>query len=292
MAKKNSEEQHKKNYQSLIDSGVDKKWLDDELAKGKKGLAKGSFINDKDYDAFLKAGKGGYSTILDSVLANTQSQQEVAPDFEGIYAGTTLTDQQVQQILDKRPDVAKAFGTSRNKVREWWESNGKAEMPDLATEFKANEGKLEAEDYAQAEALFKPYYEEKINQSVEDLNAWMESSVTSYDRSLRSARFSLAVAGKGIGSERSMGEQEMSNDQENSIENKSREAERVVGTKNLPTGFKSVGRNLEGSITEEMIQTIKDQALTNKNQRMDRYYKDVAEYYQTPTNVNLLGNSF
>lgn len=160
-------------------------------------------------------------------------------------------------------------------------------LPDFETTYN---DKLEAEDYAQAEALYTPYFEQQIANELEDLNAWSEAENVSYDRSLRRARISLASQGGAIGSERTNQEGEITQDHNMSVENTVRGVERQVGTDKIKNaGYQSAGQKQEGELVGQMKSSIQEGQLWYKNQRAQRYYGNANTYYSQPSAYNLEG---
>lgn len=161
-------------------------------------------------------------------------------------------------------------------------------LPDFETTYS---DKLEAEDYAQSEALYKPYFEQQIANELEDLNAWNEAESISYERSLRRARVSLAATGGAIGSEREQQEGEISQDHESNVENTVRGIERKVGTERIKNaGYQSAGQTQEGSIVGKLKTAIQEGQLWYKNQRAQRYYGNANTYYSQPSAYSLEGS--
>jgi hypothetical protein len=247
----------------------------DEYKKKKKN-------KDKDKDS------NSYKDIVDNILNATPAQQEILPSFEDIYSGNVLDDAGIERIKSLRPDVVAAFGDDKAKIQEWWKNYGMKEMPDEVA-------RLEKEDYAQSEALYKPYFEQEISNELEDLNAWNESENISYDRSLRRARISLASQGGAIGEgetgERQTEERDMNADREAQRQGVLTGVERRIGTDRLTgAGFTSTGQNQEGSIVGTMKEAIQEGQLWYKNQRANRYYGNSNTYYQQPSAYSLAGN--
>jgi len=161
-------------------------------------------------------------------------------------------------------------------------------LPDFETTYTPD---MEAEDYTQSEALYKPYFEQEIANQLEDLNAWSEAESVSYDRSLRRARFSLAAGGGAIGSERTQQEGEITSDHETNVNNQVRGVERSVGTERIKgAGYQSAGQTQEGSIVGQMKSAIQEGQLWYKNQRAQRYYGNANTYYSQPSAYSLAGN--
>jgi len=159
--------------------------------------------------------------------------------------------------------------------------------PDFETTYTPE---LMAEDYAQSEALYKPYFEQQISNELEDLNAWSESENTNYDRNLRRARFSLATQGGAIGSERDSVEGEITTDHNKNVQDTVRGTERKVGTDAITAGgYQSAGQNQEGEIVGSMKAAIQEGQLWYKQQRANRYYGNVNNYYQQPSPYSLAG---
>lgn len=162
-------------------------------------------------------------------------------------------------------------------------------LPDFETTYSPE---LMAEDYTQAEALYKPYFEQQIANELEDLNAWSEAENVNYDRNLRRARFSLAVQGGAIGSERTDVEGEITTDHNTSVKNTTRGVERRIGTQRLTgAGFQGTGQQQEGSLVGEMKAAIQEGQLWYKNQRAQRYYGNANNYYQQPSTKSLYGTN-
>jgi len=160
-------------------------------------------------------------------------------------------------------------------------------LPDFESTYTND---LMKEDYAQSEALFKPYFEQQISNQLEDLNSWAESENINYNRSLRRARFSLASQGGAIGSERTTQEGEITSDHNRSTQNAVRNAERIVGTDNITkAGYQSAGQKQEGSIVGNMNAAIQEGQLWYKQQRSNRYYGNATNYYNQPSTLSLYG---
>lgn len=152
---------------------------------------------------------------------------------------------------------------------------------------------LQAEDEAQSRALFEPYYNEEISNLLEDLNTTEQMESVSYERTLRRARASLAAQGGAIGTEREGVDKEIGDGYEYGKKKRITEAERAVGTERLQgAGFQPVtGSPQEGSIIREMKANIADQTLWYKNQRANRYYGDVANYYGQSPATSITGKN-
>jgi hypothetical protein len=152
---------------------------------------------------------------------------------------------------------------------------------------------LEAEDFAQAEALYTPYFEQQIANELEDLNAYTEVESVNYERSLRSARISMASGGGAIGSEREREESEITQDYDARRKSRVRQTERTVGTEKLTNaGFESAGQQQEGSLVGNLKEAIQEGQLWYKNQRAQRYYGNAETYYSQPSSYSLAGNKF
>ncbi len=165
-------------------------------------------------------------------------------------------------------------------------------LPDFETTYSPE---LEAEDYTQSEALYKPYFEQQIVNELEDLNAWSEAESISYERSLRRARFSLAAQGgaqgEGATGERTVLEGEMQKDEDMKVANTVRGYEKTVGTQKLTgAGYQSAGQTQEGSIVGKMKTAIQEGQLWYKNQRAQRYYGNANTYYSQPSAYSLEGS--
>lgn len=168
--------------------------------------------------------------------------------------------------------------------------NTPAQQPVLEEFEKTYTPALEAEDYAQAEALYTPYFEQQIKNELEDLNAFTQTESVNYDRSLRSARASLAASGGAIGTERESKEGEITQDHEANVRNTVRGVERTVGTEKLQgAGYQSAGQTQEGSIVGKLKTAVQEGQLWYKNQRAQRYMGNSNVYYQQPSNYNMLG---
>lgn len=162
-------------------------------------------------------------------------------------------------------------------------------LPDFETTYSPE---LQAEDMAQSEALYKPYFEKQIADELEDLNAWSESENVSYDRSLRRARFSLAAGGGAIGSERTTQEGDITSDHEKTVQNTVRGAERQIGTAAIKNaGYQSAGNEQEGALVGKMKEAIQGGQLWYKNQRAQRYYGNANTYYSQPSAYSLDGSN-
>ena len=209
----------------------------------------------------------------------------------------------------EREFVAGIMGTSLKEASKWLDKNGSGGkdddkkkkggysdivdevlkntpaqqevLPDFETTYGAD---LQAEDMAQSEALYKPYFEKEIANELEDLNAWSESENISYDRSLRRARFSLAASGAAIGSERTTQEGDITTDHETNVQNTVRGVERQIGTDAIKNGgFQSAGANQEGALVGKMKTAVQEGQLWYKNQRAQRYYGNQQTYYSQPS---------
>jgi hypothetical protein len=152
---------------------------------------------------------------------------------------------------------------------------------------------IAAEDEVQAKALFEPYFNEQINTLLEDLNVVEQMESVSYDRSLRRARSSMAQAGGAIGTQREENDKMITDDYQYNRNNRLRTSERTIGTERMQgAGYQPVaGTPQEGSLIREMKGTIADQILWNKNQRAQRYYGDVGNYYSQSPGVSLTGKT-
>jgi len=151
--------------------------------------------------------------------------------------------------------------------------------------------KQEAQDTADATALYTPWFQLKIKNELEDLNSWSQSENTDYNRNLRRARISLASTGGAIGSERTTVEGEISTDHTAKVNDTLRGYERMIGTEALTgAGYQSQGQQ-EGSAVQQMKEAIQSGQLDYKNQRANRYFGDTNRYYSQPTNVSLAGTT-
>lgn len=168
--------------------------------------------------------------------------------------------------------------------------NTSAQQPVLKEFEKTYTPELQAADYAQAEALYTPYFEQQIANELEDLNAFTQTESVNYDRNLRSARASLAARGGAIGTERENKEGELTEDYNTTVKNTVRGVERNVGTAKLTgAGYQSAGQNQEGSIVGKLKTAVQEGQLWYKNQRAQRYMGNSNVYYQQPSNYNMLG---
>lgn len=166
-----------------------------------------------------------------------------------------------------------------------------AQQPTIDNFEKTYTADLQAEDMAQSEALYKPYFEQQIANELEDLNAWSEAESVSYDRSLRRARFSLAASGGAIGSERTTAEGDMATDEKAKVDNTVRGYERSIGTDAIVNGgFQSAGQTQEGDIVGKMKTAVQEGQLWYKNQRAQRYMGNSDNYYQQPSAYALDGS--
>lgn len=162
-------------------------------------------------------------------------------------------------------------------------------LPDFETTYTPE---LQAEDMAQSEALYKPFFEHQIANELEDLNAWSQSENTDYERNLRRARISLGQGGGAIGNERDTVESEITTDRNARRANTLRETERSIGTEALQgAGFSSGGAVQEGEKIGKMKEAIQAGQLWYKNQRAQRYYGDAKTYYSQPASTSLAGTS-
>lgn len=161
-------------------------------------------------------------------------------------------------------------------------------LPDFETTYTPE---LQAEDYTQSEALYKPFFEKQIADELEDLNAWSQAENTNYDRNLRRARISIAQGGGAIGGERQRVEGEITTDHAQTVSNTLRATERSIGTEKLTAGgYQSQGQQ-EGAKVAAMKEAIQGGQLWYKNQRAQRYYGDANTYYTQPTGVSLYGTN-
>jgi len=215
----------------------------------------------------------------------------------------------------EREFVAGIMGTSLKEASKWLDKNGSGGkddkkkkggysdivdevlkntpaqqdvLPDFETTYSPE---LQAEDMAQSEALYKPYFEQQIANELEDLNAWSEAENISYDRSLRRARFSLASSGGAIGTERDTQEGEITTDHETNVQNTVRGVERQVGTDRIKNaGYQSGGQTQEGGLVGKMKSAVQEGQLWYKNQRAQRYYGNQQTYYSQPSAYALDGS--
>lgn len=135
---------------------------------------------------------------------------------------------------------------------------------------------LQTEDATQAEALFKPFYTQKINDTLEDLNTYMETESVSYNRTLRQGRAKMAQLGAAIGTERTGWEGEVKADSDKTRAAKVKETERSVGTNKIKeAGYTPTYQDRLGTVTDEMNSAIEEQKIWYKNQRANRYYSDL-----------------
>lgn len=189
---------------------------------------------------------------------------------------------------DKKKDKDKKSDYS-NLVKTVLE-NTPAQQPVLEEFEKTYTPELQAEDYAQSEALYTPYFEQQIANELEDLNAFTQTESVNYDRNLRSARASLAATGGAIGSERENKEGEITQDHETNVKNVVRGVERNIGTNKLTgAGYQSAGQTQEGSIIGKLKTAVQEGQLWYKNQRAQRYMGNSNVYYQQPSAYNMLG---
>lgn len=144
---------------------------------------------------------------------------------------------------------------------------------------------MKAEDMAQSEALFKPYYAQQISDTMEDLNSWMEMESVNYKRTLRQGRAKMAQMGGAIGQgetgERQQWQGKVGDENERRKAERVRSTEKAVGSEEITKGgFKSGYDNRVGTITDEMNTAIQGQQLWYRNQRADRYHSDVSNMYR------------
>lgn len=194
---------------------------------------------------------------------------------------------QAKKERDNKKDSDKSYKDIIKAIMKATPAQQKV-LPDFETTYS---DKLEAEDYAQAEALYTPYFEQQIANELEDLNAWNEAESISYERSLRRARVSLAATGGAIGDERVQQEGEITQDHSANVENTVRGIERKVGTDRIKNaGYQSAGQTQEGSIVGELKTAIQEGQLWYKNQRAQRYYGNANTYYSQPSAYSLEGS--
>ncbi len=170
--------------------------------------------------------------------------------------------------------------------------NTPAQQPVLADFESTYTPAVQAEDMAQSEALYTPYFKQQIANQLEDLNAFSQTESVNYDRSLRSARASLAATGGAIGSERDTKEGNITQDYNTTMDNQVRGVERNVGTDAIKNaGYQSNGQTQEGDIVGKMKSAIQEGQLWYKNQRANEYMGDSKTYYSQPSAYSLSGNS-
>lgn len=191
---------------------------------------------------------------------------------------------------DKKKDKDKDKKSDYSDLVKTVLKNTSAQQPVLKEFEKTYTPELQAEDYAQSEALYTPYFEQQIANELEDLNAFTQTESVNYDRNLRSARASLAARGGAIGTERENKEGELTEDYNTKVQNTVRGVERTVGTNKLTgAGYQSAGQNQEGSIVGKLKTAVQEGQLWYKNQRAQRYMGNSNVYYQQPSNYNMLG---
>jgi hypothetical protein len=149
---------------------------------------------------------------------------------------------------------------------------------------------LQAEDRAQAEALFKPYFAQQIADQMEDLRIGIENDSVDYNRTMRQGRVKMARGGGAVGSEREMWEEEVGRSRDTAKQSRIRSAERAVGSENIRTaGYNPLYNGRVGTLTDDMNAAIEEQSVWYRTQRANRYYGDASRTYQQSTGRNILG---
>jgi hypothetical protein len=152
-------------------------------------------------------------------------------------------------------------------------------------EFYAAHPELQQEDVAQAEAQVKPYIEHQIQSELEDLNLWTQSASADYTRSLRRARATMASQGGAIGSERTTTEGEMASDYNLSNTERQKQTAKQVGTERMnQAGYNNYTTVQEGALPASQKTMIADWTQWYKEQRANRYWSDLNNYYKQPSN--------
>jgi len=150
--------------------------------------------------------------------------------------------------------------------------------------------KQQAEDRKQSEALFSPYFEKQISDSLEDLNAWSEMDSINYNRTLRQGRSKMAQLGAAIGKERRDFEGEVTKEHEMGKQAKVRQTERQVGSEAIKkAGYSSIYGDRLGELTDKRNSAIEEQVLWYRDQAMNQYNSTVNTAYKRPSNTNFLG---
>lgn len=134
------------------------------------------------------------------------------------------------------------------------------------------DSKQQKKDRKASEKMFKTYYAQQINDSLEDFTAWAESEATNYNRVLRQGRAQMARLGGAIGNERTTQEGEQKQAYDRSVQNQQRVLERKVGSDNVKkAGLSSIYGNRVGTLTDEMNAAIEDQVLWYRDQALQKY---------------------
>jgi hypothetical protein len=141
--------------------------------------------------------------------------------------------------------------------------------------------KDEKKDRKKAEEDVKPFYTQQISDTMEDLNAWIETESINYNRTLRQGRARMAQMGAAIGTQRDSAEAEVTQDSQRRKQANLQRTERQVGSGQMTqAGFGSqYGGNRVGSITDEMNASIEEQALWYKGQKTQKYYGNMGINY-------------
>lgn len=153
--------------------------------------------------------------------------------------------------------------------------------------------KQQKEDRKASEAMFNPWYEKKIADTMEDLNSYAEMDSINYKRTLRQGRAKMAQLGGAIGSERTTWEDQVTTDKNNAMNNKLRKTERVVGSDAMmKAGYSSFYNGSRiGSLIDERNASIEDQVLWYRDQALGNYNSSVNATYKAPSSKNYLGEN-
>lgn len=151
--------------------------------------------------------------------------------------------------------------------------------------------KQQKEDRKASEALFNPFYERKIADTMEDLNSYAELDSINYKRTLRQGRAKMAQLGGAVGSERTNWEGDVKTDKDNAMNARLRDTERVVGSGAMQSaGYTSFyGGNRVGTLVDEKNASVEDQVLWYRDQAMGRYNSTANATYKSNSSKNYLG---
>lgn len=136
---------------------------------------------------------------------------------------------------------------------------------------------MENEDIDTAKKLWEGHFEQQITMQLEDLNDFAANSNVNYNRSLRTARSSLAKMGGAIGSERTTEEGEIKQDKDRVMASKINQVKGQVGTEEIQkAGYKTTGVFQEGALNEELEYAIENEKLDLQDERSTRFYAEKA----------------
>lgn len=163
--------------------------------------------------------------------------------------------------------------SKREYEKKYGTSGGGGSSSDSVKAFKYS-SKDEKKDTKKATEQVQPYYAQQIADTMEDLNAYIQTETTSYNRTMRRNRATMARQGTAVGSQRTGIEGETTADFNTNKNSMLQRAERMVGSTALTGGgFQSQYKDSrKGSINEEMQTAIEERKLYYKNQRAQEHY--------------------